>query len=81
MELPHDREDREHLWCASRAPPPVPSAEGDLGNFLPSAEAVVGGTTRESFLSETVVDDAAEVRLQIGAGLPGLFVNREVCRG
>ena len=81
MELPHDREHLEHLLCGSRGPPPVLSAEGDLGNLLPRAEAVVNGATRKAQLPEACVDASAEVRLQIGTGVPGVFVNREVCRG
>lgn len=81
MELPHDREHLEHPLRGSRGPPPVLSAEGDLGDLLPRAEAVVNGATRKAPLPKALVNGAAEVRLQIGTGLPGVFVDREVCRG
>lgn len=79
MEVPHDREYLEHLLCDSWGPPPVLSAEGDLGDLLPSAEAVVHGATPKALLPEACVNAAAEVRLQIGASLPGIFSDREVC--
>jgi len=81
MEVPHDREDLEHLPGGLRGPPPVLSTEGDLGDLLPGAEAVVHGATPKALLSEACVNAAAEVRLQIGTGLPGVFRDREVSRG
>src|SRR6266540_3718986 len=81
MELPHDREHPEHLLRGSRRAPPVLSAEGDLGDLLPRAEAIVDGATRKALLPEALMNPAAEVRLQIGTGLPGLLLDREVCRG
>ncbi len=81
MEVPHDREHLEHLLCGSRGPPPVQSAKGDLGNLLPRAEAVVDGATPKALLPEACVNAAAEVRLQMGTSLPGVFRDREVCRG
>jgi len=80
MELPHDREHLEHPLRGSRGATPVLSAEGDLGDLLPRAEAVVNGATRKTLLPEALVNAAAEVRLQIGTGLPGVFVDREICR-
>ena len=81
MELPHDREHLEHLLRDLRRPPPVLSAEGDLGDLLPRAKAVINGATREALLPEAVVNGAAEVRLQIRTGLPGVLVDGEVRRG
>jgi hypothetical protein len=80
MEVSHDREHLEHLLCSSRGPPPVPSAEGDLGDLLPGAEAVVNGAPPKALLPEACVNAAAEVRLQIGTSLPSVFRDREVCR-
>src|SRR5260370_28327184 len=81
MEVPHDREHLEHLLCSSRGPPPVLSAEGDLGNLLPRAEAVVDGATPKALLPEAWVNAAAQVRFQMGTSLTGAFRDREVCRG
>ena len=81
MEVPHDREHLEHLLCGPRCPPPVLSAEGDLGDLLPGAEAVVDGATPKALLPQAWVNAAAEVRLQMGTSLPGIFSDREVCRG
>jgi hypothetical protein len=81
MELPHDREHLEHLLSDLRGPSPVLSAEGDLGDLLPCAEAVVNGATRKSLLPEVFVNSAAEIRFQIGTGMSGAFIDREVCRG
>jgi hypothetical protein len=81
MELPHDREHLEHRLRSVRRPPPVLSAEGDLGDLLPCAEAVVHDATRKSLLPEVLMNAAAEVRSEIGAGLPCGFVDREVRRG
>jgi hypothetical protein len=36
MEVPHDREDLEHLLCGSWSPSPVLPAEGDLGDLCPA---------------------------------------------
>lgn len=81
MEVPHDRKHLEHLFGGSRGLPPVLSAEGDLADLLPRAEAVVDGATLKTLLPEACVNAAAEVRLQIGTGLPGVLFDREVCRG
>lgn len=81
MEIPHDREHLEHLLCGSRGMPPVLSTEGDLGDLLPGAEAVVHGATSKALLPEACVNAAAEVRLQMGTSLPGVFRDREVCGG
>ena len=80
MEDPHDWKHLEHLLCSLRGPPPVSSCEGDLGDPLPCAEAVVDGATPKTLLSEACVNAAAEVRLQIGTSLAGVFRDREVCR-
>ncbi len=80
MEIAHEWEHLEHLLCRSRGLPPVSSAEGDLGNLLPCAEAVVDGTTPKALLPEACVNAAAEVRLQMGTSLAGVFRDREVCR-
>ncbi len=81
MEVLHNREHLEYLLCGSRGPPPVLSAEGDLGDLLPGAEAVVNGATPKALLPEACVNAAAEARLQMGTSLPGVFRDREVCRG
>jgi hypothetical protein len=81
MEVPHDREHLEHLLCCSRGPPPVLSPEGDLGDLLSRAKAVVSGATPKALLPEACVNAAAEVRLQMRTSLPGVFIDREVCRG
>ncbi len=81
MEIPHNREHLKHLLGSLRGLSPALSTEDDLGNLLPGAEAVVNGATRKALLSEACVNAAAEVRLQIGTGLPGFFSNRKICRG
>lgn len=81
MKVPHYREYREHLLRGSRSPPPVLSAEGDLGNLLSRAKAIVYGATSKALLSEACVDVASEVRLQMRTSLPGVFIDREVDRG
>jgi hypothetical protein len=81
MELPHDREHLEHLHGHSRRAAPVLSAESNLRDLLPCAEAVIHGATREALLTEAVVNPAAKVRLQIWTGLPGGLVYGEICRG
>lgn len=63
MEGPHDWKHLEHLLCRLRGLPPVSSSEGDLGNLLPRAEAVIDGTPPKTLLPETCVNAAAEVRL------------------
>jgi hypothetical protein len=80
METAHDREDLEHLLGGLRGQPPVLSAEGDLGDLLPGAKAVVNGATPKTLRPEACVNTAAEVRLQIGTSLPGVFIDRKVCR-
>ena len=80
MELPHDREHRKHLLRDLRCPPPVLSAECELGDLLPRTEAVINGATREALLPEAVVNTAPEVRLQVWTGLPGGLVYGEICR-
>src|ERR1700685_3434872 len=81
MQLPHDRERLEHLRGTARRPPPVLSAEGDLSYLLPGAKAVIGAAAGKALLPEAVVNGAAEIRLQIRAGLPGVLVDGEVSRG
>lgn len=80
MEGPHDWKHLEHLLCRCRGLPPVSSCEGDLGNLLPCAEAVVDGATPKALLPEAGVNAAAEVLLQMGTSLAGVFRDREVCR-
>jgi hypothetical protein len=80
MKLPHDREHLEHLLRGSWGLLPVVSTEGDLGNLLPRAEAVINSATSKAPLPEAFVNAAAEVRLQVEAWLTGVFVDREVCR-
>ena len=80
MEGPHDGKHLEHLFCSSRCLSPVSSHEGDLGNLLPCAEAVVDGATSKALLPKARVNAAAEVRLQIGTSLTSGFRDREVCR-
>lgn len=80
MKLPHDHEHLEHPFRGFRDPPPVSSAESDLGDLLPRAEAVVHRAAREASLPESRVHAAAEVRPQIGTSLSGVFVDREIRR-
>src|SRR5690606_38641795 len=61
--------------------PPVPAAEGDLGDPLAGAEAVVDGAAAGALLAEPVVDAAAVVRAQMPARGPGRLVHGEVGRG
>jgi hypothetical protein len=56
------------------------SAEGNPGNLLPRAEAVINRAASKAPLPEAVVNAATEVRLQVAAGLPGIFVSCEVSR-
>lgn len=79
MEVPHDWKDLKHLSGRLGVLPPVSSSEGDLGNLLSRAEAVVDDATSKALLPEASVNAAAKVRLQIGTGLPGVFRDREVC--
>ena len=78
MKLAHDRERAEHLPGGVRGLPPVPAAEGDLGDLLAGAEAVVDGTAGEAAVAQPVVDGAPEVALQVRAGHTGRLVDREV---
>jgi len=80
MQLPHDREHLIHLGCGPRVTAPVPPAEGDLGNLLARAEAVIHGAAAEALPPEIVVDAAPEVGPQMGTGTPGGLVDREVGR-
>jgi hypothetical protein len=63
-----------------RVAAPVPPAEGDLGDLLARAEAVIYGTAAEALPPEIGVNAAPEVRLQMGTGTPGRLVDREVGR-
>src|SRR5437773_2749369 len=74
MKLPHDREHLIHLCCGPRVPAPVPPAEGDLGNLLARAEAVIHGTAAEALPPEIGVNAAPEVRLQMGTRPAGLSI-------
>ena len=80
MKLPHDRERRKHLRRRLRVLAPVPPSEGDLGNLLAGAEAVIHGATRETVLPEVVMYAAPEVCSQVGTGMPGRLVDREIGR-
>ena len=81
MELAHDREHLEHLLCGSRCAPPVLATEGDLGDLLPRAEAVVYGAPPKTLRSQPCVNAAAEVWVQMGAWLSGGFGDPKICRG
>jgi len=81
VELAHDREHPEHLRGDAGRRPPVLPAEGDLGDLLARAEAVVDGTARKAPLPEVRMNAAAEIRLQVRARLPGGLVDGEVRRG
>jgi hypothetical protein len=61
MEVPHDGEHLEHQLSGLRGTPPVLSTEGDLGDLLPGAEAVVNGATPKALLPEVCVNAAAKV--------------------
>jgi hypothetical protein len=78
VKLSHDREHREHLRRRLRVLAPVPPREGDLGNLLACAEAVVPGAAWETMLPEVFMDVAPETCAQMGTGLPGGFVDREI---
>jgi len=80
MKLPHDREHGKHLRGRLRVLVPVPPSEGDLGNLLAGAEAVIYGAAREPVPSEVVMDAAPEVCSQMGTGMPGRLVDREIGR-
>lgn len=80
MQVPHDRESREHLLGDSRVLPPVLTAEGDLRDLLPRPETVIDGATSKTLLSQSGVYAAARVRLQVGTGVPGGLVDRKVRR-
>jgi hypothetical protein len=80
VQLPHDREYREHL-CGGRGYfSPVAPAEGDLGDLLPCTEAVKDCAARKPPVTQKRVDATAEVRSQVQTRLPGLLVDREVRR-
>ena len=78
MELAHDRERSEHPGRCSRGALPVRPAEGDLGDFLSRAEAVVCGAPGEPTRTEAVVNDAAEGRVEVRARRSGVLVDGEV---
>jgi hypothetical protein len=80
MKLPHDREHREHLRCRLRVLAPVPPTEGDLGNLLARAKTVIRGATRETVAPESAMDATPEVCSQMGTGMPGRLVDREIGR-
>src|SRR5665648_748184 len=81
MEIPDDGKHLEHQLCGVRGVPPALSAESDLGDPLPRAEAVVHRATPKTRLPEACVSSATEIRLQVRTRLPGGFVDREVRRG
>jgi hypothetical protein len=78
MEGSHEREYGEHLGGEVRGSPPVLSAEGDLGDLLPSAEAIVHGAPAKALRAKLRMDAAAEVGSQMGARLACLLREREV---
>ncbi|MNI37216.1 hypothetical protein D3C73_912990 [compost metagenome] len=80
VKLAHNREDPEHLGSGLRGHAPINPAVGVGGDLLPGAKAVIHGASAESGLPQPGMDSAAEVRLQIDAGLSGGFVNGEVGR-
>src|SRR5665647_3680683 len=53
MQVPHDGEHLKHLRCAFRCPPPVLTAESDLGDLLPCAETVVDRAAPKALLPQT----------------------------
>ena len=69
MKLPHDREHLIHLDCGLRVPAPVPPAEGDLGNLLARAEAVIHGASAEALLPGD--------RCECGTGSPAADGDRD----
>jgi hypothetical protein len=77
----HHRERVEHPARGRRVGPPVPPAEGDLGDLLAGAEAVEHRTAGEATLAQVAMDAAAGVRPQVRAGLPGGLVEGEVGGG
>ncbi len=81
MQVPHDREHFKHLPGSSRGLPPVMSTKDDLGDLLSSTKAVVNSATSKALLPEAGVNAAAEVRLQIGTSLSGVFIDRKIHRG
>jgi len=82
VQVPHDREDLEHLPGRRRGLTPVPAAEGDLGDLLTRTEAVVDGAAPEPLVAQPGVDAAGEVLLtEVGTGPAGALVDREVHRG
>ena len=80
MQIPHDREDGEHLLACVRGPTPVLPAEGDLADLLACAEAVIDGATPEAELSQARMNAAAVVGLQVWTRRPGRLADREVGR-
>jgi hypothetical protein len=81
VQLPHDRQDGEHLPRQLGELAPAAAAEGALGDVLARAEAVEHAAAGEAALAEPVVDAAPEVRLEVRAGDAGGLVDREVGRG
>jgi hypothetical protein len=53
-------------------------AERALGDVLTRAEAVEDDAAREAAVAEPVVDAAAVVAVQVGAGDAGGLVDREI---
>src|SRR5215813_594704 len=80
MKLPHDSEHPVHLRCGVRVLAPVPPAERDLGNLLAGAKAVIRGAAWKALSPEIVVNTAPKVGLQVGAGMPGGLIDREIGR-
>ncbi|GAB1694266.1 hypothetical protein KRM28CT15_60690 [Krasilnikovia sp. M28-CT-15] len=80
VQLAHDGQRREHRPGQLRLSAPVPSAERDLGDLLARAEAVEHHAPAEAAFPQVVVDAAAEVAAQVGAGPSGGLVDGEVRR-
>src|SRR5262245_14410201 len=78
VERTHDAEGGEHRGCGSGCVAPGATAEGDLHDVLAGAEAVVDRATREPLGPQPVVDVAAEVAGEVGAGAAGRLVDGEV---
>ncbi|HEY3994158.1 MAG TPA: hypothetical protein VGM01_14920, partial [Ktedonobacteraceae bacterium] len=81
MESPHDGKYLKHLLRGPRILPPVLSAKDNLRDPLSRAKAVVNGTTTKAPRPEMRVNTATKVCSQVGTGLPGMFIDREVHRG
>ena len=75
-----DWEHGEHLSRRRWVVPPIPPAVRDLRDVLARAETVVRAASREALVPEPGVDAAPEVDAEVGTGLTGGLVDREVGR-